>query len=461
MRDRPDNRRQRDLDAADPHVERRPVRPRELGLVDAQLDHGELGRGEREQDAEGEEAREELRRRAREERRRDRRSPTRPRRRDDRVAARRASGGEPAEAARQLAVLAERIGEPREAGDRRRHGGEQDQRAASGRRRSGATRRAAGQIAAPIRSRRRRAARGASACRARSRAPGTPRARRPRSRRRWSRRSRSPTKSERGRSTPGRRASSARFATVSSPVKASIASGSAKASSCQVGCVPSDVPGVSACGEKTKHEPEHDEQELRQEVERGHEDPERRTATGGGRGGRAATSAITHNGDDHVPRVAVERVHLQRAREVVRQEERRERDHDQVVEEERPAGHEAGEVVRARGGRTSRRRPSRGARPSPRHRRARRSGRARPTTSSTSGVKPSACARSRRARSRSTRRSRRRRPRRARARRARGAGLGACAPLGDSPPEHQSRPPPARDEERAERRPRRRRRARA
>src|SRR5205823_936718 len=36
---------------------------------------------------------------------------------------------------------------------------------------------------------------------------------------------------------------------------------------------------------------------------------------------------------------------LQRARDVVRQEERGQRDHDQVVEEQRPAGEEAEEVV--------------------------------------------------------------------------------------------------------------------
>ncbi len=41
--------------------------------------------------------------------------------------------------------------------------------------------------------------------------------------------------SERGRSTPGRRASSARFATVSSPVYASIASGTANSSDWTVG----------------------------------------------------------------------------------------------------------------------------------------------------------------------------------------------------------------------------------
>src|SRR5262249_42376631 len=49
--------------------------------------------------------------------------------------------------------------------------------------------------------------------------------------------------------------------------------------------------------------------------------------------------------DDDVPRVTLEGVDLERGAEVVRHEERRERDHDQVVEEERPAGHEAGEVV--------------------------------------------------------------------------------------------------------------------
>ena len=60
----------------------------------------------------------------------------------------------------------------------------------------------------------------------------------------------------------------------------------------------------------------------------------------------AATRAITTTRDDHVPRVAVERRNLQRPREVVRQEERRQGDHDHVVEEERPPGHETGEVVR-------------------------------------------------------------------------------------------------------------------
>ena len=48
---------------------------------------------------------------------------------------------------------------------------------------------------------------------------------------------------------------------------------------------------------------------------------------------------------DHIPGVAAERRHLERGGEVVGHEERGERHHDQVVEEERPAGHEPGEVV--------------------------------------------------------------------------------------------------------------------
>src|ERR1039457_7347731 len=55
------------------------------------------------------------------ERRRDRRG------RDDRLRRDVCPPAEPAEAARQLAVLAEGVREPREAQDRRRHSGEQDQ----------------------------------------------------------------------------------------------------------------------------------------------------------------------------------------------------------------------------------------------------------------------------------------------------------------------------------------------
>ena len=55
--------------------------------------------------------------------------------------------------------------------------------------------------------------------------------------------------------------------------------------------------------------------------------------------------AIATTVDDDVPRRVAERVDVERGADVVRQEQRRQRDHDQVVEEERPAGDEADEVV--------------------------------------------------------------------------------------------------------------------
>ena len=48
---------------------------------------------------------------------------------------------------------------------------------------------------------------------------------------------------------------------------------------------------------------------------------------------------------DHVARPARDRVDAECETEIVRDEERRERDHDQVVEEEHPAGEESGQVV--------------------------------------------------------------------------------------------------------------------
>ena len=59
----------------------------------------------------------------------------------------------------------------------------------------------------------------------------------------------------RGSVRPGSRASSARLATVSSPVYASIASGSANARSSQVGETPRSVPCVSASGETSSAAP--------------------------------------------------------------------------------------------------------------------------------------------------------------------------------------------------------------
>ena len=148
----------------------------------------------------------------------------------------------------------------------------------------------------------------------------------------------------RGSVRPGSRASSARLATVSSPVYASIASGSANARSSQVGETPRSVPCVSASGETSSASAEQHEQELRRQVEPGHDET-------GGVELRAPHEPDGRDREDHghrdddVPRRVAQRLDPERRAEVVRQEDGRERDHDQVVEEERPAGEEAVDVV--------------------------------------------------------------------------------------------------------------------
>ena len=127
-RDRADDRRERDLRAADADVQRHAIGPLERGLVDPKLDHSQLGGGEREQHAEGEERGEEGDVVV-EERRPDRERGGERGRRGDRLRGDVRAAAQPAEAARQLPVLAERVREPAEAGDRRRDRDEQDQRA--------------------------------------------------------------------------------------------------------------------------------------------------------------------------------------------------------------------------------------------------------------------------------------------------------------------------------------------
>ena len=104
-------------------------------------------------------------------------------------------------------------------------------------------------------------------------------------------------------------------------------------------------PGRERVGREDEREAEHDEQELRREVER--RDHERRRVQL-----RPPHEADRRDRGDHRrPRrrrptgESRERVDAERGAEVVRQEERRERDHDQVVEEEHPAGEEAEQVV--------------------------------------------------------------------------------------------------------------------
>jgi hypothetical protein len=91
-------------------------------------------------------------------------------------------------------------------------------------------------------------------------------------------------------------------------------------------------------------EAEDHEQQLRDEVDERHDESERvqlRLAQQPDQPDRSDHDAA----DDHVSRMLGDRVHPDREPEGVREEERRERDHDQVVEEERPAGDESREVV--------------------------------------------------------------------------------------------------------------------
>ena len=131
-RDDPDRERQqraderRQWDAAD--GERHAVRAAPIRLAEPELDHGQLRRGESEQHAEAEKAREEEHRMlqrgsAGQQDDRDRC------RRDDRLRGHERPLAEPAELARKLSVLAERIREPAEPGDRRRRSRDEDQRA--------------------------------------------------------------------------------------------------------------------------------------------------------------------------------------------------------------------------------------------------------------------------------------------------------------------------------------------
>ena len=151
-------------------------------------------------------------------------------------------------------------------------------------------------------------------------------------------------KSERGSVRPGSRASSARFAAVSRPVYASIASGSAKARSPHSWPLAKPKPSRSVSGERRNAAPSSTSTRLDDQVE----DRDRERARV-----QARVPEEAHAGDrrddeaaDHrVPGRLAERLRGQRGAEVVRQEERGQRHHDQVVEEERPARDEAGEVV--------------------------------------------------------------------------------------------------------------------
>ena len=124
---RNDPERHRERRADQRRGERCPEGPRQVRLGEAEPDHGELRRREGEQDAERVEAGEELdvvseQAGGDHEPDRDRRHGDDRLRRDERAAV------EPPEAGRELAVAAERVRQPSEAGHRRRRRREQDER---------------------------------------------------------------------------------------------------------------------------------------------------------------------------------------------------------------------------------------------------------------------------------------------------------------------------------------------
>ncbi len=97
-------------------------------------------------------------------------------------------------------------------------------------------------------------------------------------------------------------------------------------------------------GGRQQDEAEAEQQQLREHVEPGDDDPDRVEA----RPPDEPDEADADDGadaDDDVPRPPAERADLERPGEIVGEEERRERHHDQVVEEQHPASHEAGDVV--------------------------------------------------------------------------------------------------------------------
>ena len=156
------------------------------------------------------------------------------------------------------------------------------------------------------------------------------------------------------------------------------------------------------------------------------------------------------DGDDEIPRRLPQVGDAERGSEVVGQEDRGERDHDQVVEEERPAGQEAEHVVvrppherRRAAGLRDRRRPLG----------VRQRDDQEEDTRAEEDERESGRARTRRrsrARSTSTRRSRRTRPRRAPAHRAHAGSRAASAPSATALAQQRQPSDSERDEEATE-----------
>ncbi len=91
-------------------------------------------------------------------------------------------------------------------------------------------------------------------------------------------------------------------------------------------------------------EAEDHEQHLRDEVEERHGDPDA-VELRSPEETHAGDRCDNHAGRDHVARPPGDRIDPESKPKIVRDEERRERDHDQVVEEEHPPREEAHEIV--------------------------------------------------------------------------------------------------------------------
>ena len=335
--------RQREDGAAETDAERDAERAPRVGLRHAEPDHRELRGGEGEQHPEAEEAREE--RHLARERGADQE-------RDGDAAGRDHGGGcheraamETAEGRGQLSVLAERVGEPSEAGDRRRRCGEQHER-------PGQADVDAKRPGEPVRQM--PLQRGDDAHQGRAQPVGTE-CRRP-VRRRVRRETDQGDQDVDDDDQADRAEQAARQVPAGAAHLLRVVRDGLEPRVREHGqrqrerdLVPRrmraerEAAGQRRAGEEEREAEDH-EQDLRDQVEDRHRDAE---------GVEAGPSQQPRRGDrrdddapaDHVARSRRDRSDPERQSEVVRHEERRERDHDQVVEEERPAREESREVV--------------------------------------------------------------------------------------------------------------------
>ena len=266
----------------------------------------------------------------------------RPRSRDDRGRRDQRPRLSRANGLRQHLVAAERVGEPADARDRGRHRRDEDHRAGEPDEDPSRSTTTAG--SAPSRQRRsRRAARAATPCRGPSRdRPGRRRARPARS----GTRSRRPRRCRRRGSAEAcvrARASRRRSSRPSrGPCRRASPRRGRRRGRASVGAVPSSMPWPRSSSEKRSGRPSTMSTSWTASAR-----PATRSRAGrGSAGGRGAPRRRRRSRDPPRSRPgSVRRVPAERVPHVVRHEERRERDHDQVVEEEHPAGEEPERVV--------------------------------------------------------------------------------------------------------------------